>query len=105
MNTPHPYRQAAGRIGCADCGKPRTHMNHLHQGEGEPEEFPPDAQEPGFRMTPGVPHQPIDESSFSITSSGGYTTVLIKVAGPVTPELLQAASIFMQEAQPRGEEK
>jgi len=117
MNTPHPYRQAAGRIGCADCGKSRTHMSHLGQGEDEPEQ-PDDAQQDPIGDLP-VSVQPAareyarqqseqatrDESSFSITSSGGYTTVLIKVAGPVTPELLHAASVFMQEAQPQEGEK
>jgi len=90
-------------------------MLHLNQGEEEPEELTED--DPGEPPPPqAVPlareyarqqaeQATRDESNFSITSSGGYTTVLIKVAGPVTPELLQAASVFMQEAQPQEEEK
>ena len=110
MNTPHPYRQAAGRIGCADCGKSRTHMSHLGQGEDEPEEQqeqdsgeppPPQAIPLAREYARQQSEQAArDESSFSITSSGGYTTVLIKVAGPVTSKLLLAASTFMQEVQP-----
>lgn len=115
MNTPHPYRQAAGRIGCADCGKSRTHMSHLGQGEDEPEEQqeqdsgeppPPQAIPLAREYARQQSEQAArDESSFSITSSGGCTTVQIKVPGEATYELLLAAAEFKKAAQPKEEEK
>lgn len=93
-------------------------MSHLGQGEEEPEQQPDDAQQDPIGDLP-VSVQPAareyarqqseqatrDESSFSITSSGGYTTVQIKVPGEATYELLLAAAEFKKAAQLKEEEK
>ncbi len=122
--SPHPFqanpRSIGGRI-CAICGKSKTHNDHFEEGEIDSEEdFPQEATLPqGAEIAPdlsrigGNPAREyaaqyqaqakLDESNFSITSAGGYTTVQIKVAGPVTSKLLLAASAFMQEAQPKEE--
>lgn len=88
---------------------------HLGQGEEEPEEQP----EQDIKDPPPPQAIPLareyarqqaeqsvrDESKFSITSADGYTTVQIKVAGPVTSKLLLAASTFMEELQPQPEKE
>lgn len=90
-------------------------MLHLNQGEEEPEQLPEgDPVEPPPPQAVPLAREYArqqaeqatrDESRFSITSSGGYTTVQIKVLGEATYELLLAAAEFKKAAQPKEEEK
>lgn len=117
--SPHPFqanpRSIGGRI-CAICGKSKTHNDHFEEGEIEPAEEEIESANPSEEpnLIASDPreyarqHQAqakLDESNFSITSAGGYTTVQIKVAGPVTSKLLLAASTFMEEVQPQQEKE